>query len=41
MLRRVGLAYTGRDFPLPADPPPGYIVRVRVDRVAGVGPWRD
>lgn len=39
LLRRLGWIYTGREFPLPADPPPGYVVRVRVDRIAGVGPW--
>ncbi len=39
LLRRLGAVYTGGKFALPADPPAGYIVRVRVDRVGGVGPW--
>ncbi len=39
LLRRLGAVYTGGEFPLPADPPPGYVVRVRVDRVGGTGPW--
>jgi PPOX class probable F420-dependent enzyme len=39
LLRRLGRVYTGDRFALPPDPPPGYVVRVRVDRIAGVGPW--
>jgi PPOX class probable F420-dependent enzyme len=39
LLRRLGAVYTGGEFPLPADPPPGFVVRVRVDRVGGTGPW--
>jgi PPOX class probable F420-dependent enzyme len=39
LLRRLGRVYTGGEFPLPPDPPPGYVVRVRVDRVGGIGPW--
>jgi len=27
LLRRLGHVYTGREFPLPEDPPPGYVVR--------------
>ncbi|HEV2755153.1 MAG TPA: TIGR03618 family F420-dependent PPOX class oxidoreductase [Actinomycetota bacterium] len=38
------LAYTyigpGVDFPPMPDPPPGYVTRVRVDRLAGIGPWK-
>lgn len=26
-------------FPLPPDPPPGYVVRITVDRIGGFGPW--
>ena len=37
------LAYTylgpGVRFPPMDNPPPGYITRITVDRVAGVGPW--
>ncbi len=38
LLRRLGPLYTGHDFPLPPDPPAGYVVRVRVDRIGGTGP---
>jgi PPOX class probable F420-dependent enzyme len=41
LLRRLGHVYTGGEFRLPPDPPPGYVVRVRVDRVAGLGPWSE
>lgn len=27
------------DFPLPPSPPPGYVVRISIDRIAGTGPW--
>lgn len=37
------LAYTylgpGVKFPPMPDPPPGYVTRVAIDRVAGIGPW--
>ena len=37
------LAYTyigpGVKFPPMDNPPPGYITRIRVDRIEGVGPW--
>ena len=39
LLRRLGVIYTGGEFPLPPDPPPGYVVRIAVDKVSGVGPW--
>ena len=29
----------GSDFPPMPDPPPGYVTRIKVGRVAGVGPW--
>jgi len=40
LLQRLAHTYLGPDvrFP-PADSPPGYITRITVDRVAGVGPW--
>lgn len=28
-------------FPPVEDPPPGYVVRIAVDRVSGIGPWVD
>jgi PPOX class probable F420-dependent enzyme len=41
LLRRLAKVYVGPDaeFPLPHDPPPGFVVRITVDRVGGVGPW--
>lgn len=37
------LAYTylgpGVKFPPMPDPPPGYVTRIAVERVAGIGPW--
>lgn len=38
------LAYTyigpGVKFPPMPDPPPGYVTRISVDKIGGVGPWR-
>lgn len=41
LLRRLAKVYAGPDaeFPLPPEPPPGYVVRITVDRVGGFGPW--
>jgi PPOX class probable F420-dependent enzyme len=41
MLQRFAHTYLGPDvvFPGIPDPPPGFITRIRVDRVAGVGQW--
>ncbi|BDT92906.1 PPOX class F420-dependent enzyme [Nocardia sputorum] len=32
------LAAPGVEFP-PADAPPGYLTRIRIDKVGGIGPW--
>jgi PPOX class probable F420-dependent enzyme len=42
LLQRLAHTYIGTDavFPAMPDPPPGYVTRVRVERVSGVGPWR-
>ena len=42
LLQRLARAYLGPDvvFPAMPNPPPGFVVRVRVDRVSGIGPWR-
>lgn len=34
------LAAPGAAFP-PADAPPGYLTRIRIDTVGGIGPWAD
>ena len=41
LLQRLARTYLGPDvkFPPMDDPPPGYVTRVQVDRVSGVGPW--
>jgi PPOX class probable F420-dependent enzyme len=41
LLQRLAHVYMGPDvkFPPMANPPPGYITRIRVDRIEGVGPW--
>jgi PPOX class probable F420-dependent enzyme len=41
LLRSLAKVYGGpdADFPLPPDPPPGFVVRITVDRIGGVGPW--
>lgn len=32
------LSAAGTPFP-PADAPPGYLTRIRIDKVGGIGPW--
>jgi len=41
LLQRLAHVYLGPDvkFPPMPDPPPGYITRIAVERVGGVGPW--
>jgi len=41
MLQRLAWTYLGPDvvFPARPNPPPGFITRIRVDRVAGIGAW--
>lgn len=41
LLQRLAKVYLGPDvlFPPMADPPPGYVIRVSVERIAGMGPW--
>jgi PPOX class probable F420-dependent enzyme len=41
LLQRLAHVYLGPDvvFPPMPDPPPGYVVRSRVERVGGVGLW--
>ena len=41
LLQDLAHTYLGPDvkFPPMDNPPPGYITRITVDRVAGVGPW--
>jgi PPOX class probable F420-dependent enzyme len=41
LLQRLAWTYLGPAmvFPAMANPPPGFVTRVRVERVSGVGPW--
>lgn len=41
MLQRLAWIYLGPEvvFPGRPNPPPGFITRIRVERVSGIGPW--
>src|SRR5262249_36191357 len=41
LLQRLGKVYVGADFdfPLGAEPPAGYLLRMTIERIGGVGPW--
>jgi PPOX class probable F420-dependent enzyme len=41
LLQRLAHVYLGPGvkFPQMDDPPPGYITRIQVERIGGVGPW--
>jgi hypothetical protein len=41
LLQRLAHVYIGPGVKFPAmdDPPPGYVVRIAVEHVGGVGPW--
>ncbi len=39
LLNRLAKVYMSADSEFPAPPGPGYIVRYRIDRISGVGPW--
>ena len=43
LLQKLAYRYIGPDvkFPPMPDPPPGYVTRISVERVGGVGPWTD
>jgi PPOX class probable F420-dependent enzyme len=43
LLQQLAHVYLGPDvrFPPMDDPPPGSIVRIKVDHIGGVGPWTD
>lgn len=42
LLQRLARTYIGPDavFPAMPNPPAGFVIRIRVDRISGVGPWR-
>jgi PPOX class probable F420-dependent enzyme len=41
LLQRLAYTYIGPDvtFPSMPDPPPGFVTRIAVERLGGVGPW--
>jgi PPOX class probable F420-dependent enzyme len=41
LLQRLAHVYLGPDvtFPPMADPPPGHVMHIAVERIGGVGPW--
>jgi PPOX class probable F420-dependent enzyme len=41
LLQRLARTYLGPDevFPAVPDPPAGYVIRIRIERISGVGPW--
>ena len=43
LLQRLAHVHLGPDvkFPPMQDPPPGYVTRITVERVGGVGPWAE
>jgi len=43
LLQRLAEVYIGPGvkFPPMENPPPGYITRIRVDKIGGVGPWTE
>jgi PPOX class probable F420-dependent enzyme len=42
LLQRLARTYLGPDvvFPAMPDPPPGYVTRIRIDRISGIGSWQ-
>jgi PPOX class probable F420-dependent enzyme len=43
LLQRLAHVYLGPDvvFPAMPNPPPGYVTRITVERIGGVGPWAE
>jgi PPOX class probable F420-dependent enzyme len=43
LLQRLARTYLGPDvtFPPMPDPPPGWVMRIAVERIGGVGPWTE
>jgi hypothetical protein len=41
LLQQLAYRYLGPEvtFPPMPDPPPGFVLRIQVERVGGVGPW--
>ncbi len=43
LLQRLARTYLGPDVPFPPmpDPPSGWVIRIAVDSVVGIGPWTE
>lgn len=43
LLSRLARVHLGPDvnFPPMPDPPPGFVTRITVERIGGVGPWAE
>lgn len=43
LLQQLAHTYLGPDVVFPAipDPPPGYVTRVTIERISGIGPWHE
>ena len=43
LLQRLAHTYIGPgvEFPPMPDPPPGFVTRVKIERLGGTGPWKD
>ena len=43
LLQQLAVTYLGPDttFPPMPDPPPGFVTRVAIERIRGVGPWAE
>lgn len=43
LLQRLARTYLGPDvkFPPMDDPPPGFVTRIRVEQIRGIGPWME
>ena len=41
LLQRLARVYVGPDVPFPPmpDPPPGFVIRISIERIGGGGPW--
>jgi PPOX class probable F420-dependent enzyme len=42
LLQRLAWTYLGPDvvFPAMPNPPPGFVTRVTIERISGIGPWK-
>jgi hypothetical protein len=43
LLQELAYSYVGpgTKFPPMPDPPPGYVTRISIERLGGMGPWKE